>query len=280
MNKNRVNFYFSGSDVVSSMDEKEAEEPYCVLDIPHRFWTWVREYIGHIDEKFLRDFDQNFYQRFQPEQLDEFFINEPFKYKPTKQKDAESPKHHKHLNGQHTQSSGRKDSKTMNGNHHIEEPSSPSIKRRSSVQSSRDQFIKSLKSEESAGEWMKRLVAAYIKDQIALSKNAKRGRKPLTKERFSPKLSTLSSSSKRQKQKSGGRKSKNGEINGKVNGHLNGVDSTDDEAQNDFFQNSDLMESIGKALADCVMPVGATNGMEHDMVESETDESEEGASFI
>jgi hypothetical protein len=61
------------------MDEKEGDEPYCVLDIPHRFWTWVREYIGHVDEKFLRDFNQNFYARYQPENMDEFFLNEPFK---------------------------------------------------------------------------------------------------------------------------------------------------------------------------------------------------------
>lgn len=61
------------------MDEKEMDEPYCVLDIPHRFWTWVREYIGHVDEKFLRDFNENFYGRYQPEQMDEFFLNEPFK---------------------------------------------------------------------------------------------------------------------------------------------------------------------------------------------------------
>jgi hypothetical protein len=61
------------------MDEKEMDEPYCVLDIPHRFWTWVREYIGHVDEKFLRDFNDNFYERYQPEKMDEFFLNEPFK---------------------------------------------------------------------------------------------------------------------------------------------------------------------------------------------------------
>lgn len=264
------------------MDEKEAEEPYCVLDIPHRFWTWVREYIGHVDEKFLREFDQNFYQHFQPEQLEEFFINEPFKYKPTKQqKEPESPKHHKHLNGQHTQSSGHKNPKIVNGTHHAEEPSSPSAKRRLSVQSTRDQLLKSLKSEDNAGEWMKRLVAAYVKEQAALSKSIKRGRKPVTKERFSPKLTTPTSSSKRQKQKSSARKSKNGngELNGKVNGHLNGVDSTDDEAHNDFLQNSELMESIGKALADCVMPVGGINGIDHEIAESETDESEAGRIF-
>lgn len=267
------------------MDEREVDEPYCVLDIPHRFWTWVREYIGHIDEKFLRDFDQNFYQRYQSEEMDEYFINEPFKYKPSKhQKEPESSKHPKHLNGVHKSDSnhhgGRKTSKSqLNGVHDESSlPSSPPAKRRPSVQATREQLLKSLKSEENAGELMKKLVAAYVEDQANAANEKKRGRKPFTKTRLSPK--PASTSTKRQKSKANGKKPKkmNGELNGKLNGHINGVESTDDETHHDLLQNSDLMESIGQALADCVMPVGmAMNGVDHS--DSESEESETGNHF-
>lgn len=57
------------------MEEDADDEPYCVLDIPHRFWTWSREYLGHIDPKVLKQFDQEFYQKYHPDYLKDLFVN-------------------------------------------------------------------------------------------------------------------------------------------------------------------------------------------------------------
>ncbi|CAD5226484.1 unnamed protein product [Bursaphelenchus xylophilus] len=70
----------AGSDVVTSCGEMEEEQPYLVLDIPHRFWTWAREYLGHIDDKFVTQFNKEFYQRYHPAFMSDLLINEPFKY--------------------------------------------------------------------------------------------------------------------------------------------------------------------------------------------------------
>lgn len=82
------------SDAVSSMEEDADNEPYCVLDIPHRFWTWSREYLGHVDAKFIKEFEQEFYQRYHSDYLTEMFVNEPFKYRK-----IEQLKNGRHLNG-------------------------------------------------------------------------------------------------------------------------------------------------------------------------------------
>ena len=75
------------------MDEREFDdEPYCVLDVPHRFWTWVREYVGHVDAKLLRDFDQQFFARYRANALGEFFVNEPFAYAAADAAAATTPK--------------------------------------------------------------------------------------------------------------------------------------------------------------------------------------------
>ncbi|CAD5219288.1 unnamed protein product [Bursaphelenchus okinawaensis] len=71
----------AGSDVVTSCGEFEDDQPYLVLDVPHRFWTWAREYLGHIDDKFLIEFNTEFYQRYHPSYMSELLLNEPFKYK-------------------------------------------------------------------------------------------------------------------------------------------------------------------------------------------------------
>lgn len=262
------------------MDEGDLDEPYCVLDIPHRFWVWVREYVGHVDEKFLAEFNKNFFERYQPEQLEKFFINEPFKYKPDK--NAHSSPTHKHhqLNGVHKNEmpNGRKASRiSMNGIHEPDPSLSPPPKKRLSMQASRDQLLKSLRTEDSATDLMKRLVAAYIEENSSAPKKVNRGRKPYGNAVISPpKTSSSISKSKRPKTKNKPKRNKNG-VNGdvKLNGYINGMESTDDETSNDLLGNSEMMDSIGKALADCVLPA-ALNGIDAEDDESETEESETG----
>ncbi|KAI6239643.1 hypothetical protein M3Y99_00555600 [Aphelenchoides fujianensis] len=185
----------AGSDVVSSMDEEEPDEqPYCVLDIPHRFWTWAREYVGHVDAKFLRDFDENFFQKYQPENMAEFFVNEPFKHKapahPKSKAAAKQPAANRAVKEE--QPAYLTQARKANGRFRVERraprfvvspppkrgrpPAAPKVPKREPVEPAPLPALPpppALQPPEHAADLMKRLVAAYVEEKANVN-----GKKP------------------------------------------------------------------------------------------------------
>ncbi|KAI6236346.1 hypothetical protein M3Y95_00147600 [Aphelenchoides besseyi] len=278
----------AASDVVSSMDERDYEEqPYCVLDIPHRFWTWAREYVGHIDEKFLRDFDQKFYQHYRPENMTEFFINEPFKYK-TANAVVNSKAQNKHqLNGvvkeEHSSRRSHRHSNTngttqLNGVH-LSQEESPKRGKHNSSTGSKIQLQESTDSitqtPEHTAELMKKLVAAYVQE------------KSTADERLPPKRKKMQTPSKKSNTR---RLSKSGRLRiptakmksamndglKKLNGNTDMIGDilTDDEDDEQLPQlNNQLLEVLGTALAECVLPVSCNEIEANKPVDTESEMS-------
>lgn len=53
-----------------SSPEDEEDAPASILDIPHRFWTWTRPYLRHIDDDFVKEFKEKIVDRFDEENLE------------------------------------------------------------------------------------------------------------------------------------------------------------------------------------------------------------------